>query len=388
MPDRARSHHPAAVYVNLDSIRLNLRALRAFAPSKTVIPVIKANAYGHGAVAVARALEALEVRMFAVAYVDEALALRSAGVRSDLLVLAGFAPDELPAVCASGLTPVVSAPEQIDAIELFLRNSEGPALPVHVKVDTGMSRLGFGLREIEPAIHRLEDVERVEIRGLMTHLASADEDDVFTTRQLNLFDEAIIRLETLGVRPPLIHAANSAGMSFIRETHTAVRPGLLLYGVSPRPRSPSIAVQAAMEVRARVALAKDVERGVSVSYGGRFVAQRETRVATINLGYADGVPRTSAMRKHGRFAFGASSLPVAGTVCMDLTMLDVTDAPDVVVGTEVAFLGDGVSAWDIAGWADSNAWQVLTAIGARVPRIYTLNGTRLGPENLPPPQRT
>lgn len=382
MPDHAPSRHPAAAYVSLDRIRQNLRALRAFAPTKTVIPVLKANAYGHGAVPIARALEDLGVAMFAVAYVDEAIALRRAGIQSDLLLLTGFAPDQLPEVAAFNLTPVVSTRDQVEAIEAFLRDQESCSLVVHLKVDTGMSRLGFSVREIEPVVHRLEDLERVEVLGLMTHLASADEDEVATMRQLDLFDEAIVRLQTLGHRPPFIHAANSAGMAFVRETHTAVRPGLLLYGVRPRPLAPSIAVEPAMEVRARVALTRTIAPGVSVSYGGRFVAERETRIAAVNLGYGDGVPRTAAMRERGRFQSGASLLPVAGTVCMDLTMLDVTDSTDVTDGGEVTFLGGGISAWDVAEWAGSNAWQVLTAIGARVPRVYTLNGAIVSAEEL------
>ena len=284
------------------------------------------------------------------------------------------APGQVPSLLKFDLTPVISTGEQVGALAALPRDEDRAPMRVHVKVDTGMSRLGFRIPEIEPAIHRLEDAEGVRIEGLMTHLASADEDEIATARQLDLFDEAIMRLETLGVRPSLIHAANSAGMAFTRGTHTAVRPGLLLYGVAPRPLSPVIAVQPAMELRARVALVKRVRAGTPVSYGGRFVAGRDTLIATINAGYADGIPRTDAMRTKGALRHGETALPVTGTVCMDLTMLDATEAPNLRSGDEVTVFGDAPHAWDVAGWAGTNAWQILTGVGPRVPRRYTGGG--------------
>jgi len=371
MSEAMESHHPATAWVNLDRIRDNFKALRAHAGPRAVIPVLKANAYGHGAVEVARALDPLGVTMFAVAYVDEGIALRQAGLDTPILILAGFATEELEALFRFHLTPVISTPEQVKALAALEHEEDRAPLAVHVKVDTGMSRLGFRLQEIEPAIHRLEDAEGIRIEGLMTHLAAADENEIATARQLDLFDEAIMRLETLGVRPSLIHAANSAGMAFTRKTHTAVRPGLLLYGVAPRPLSPAIAVKPAMELRARVALVKNVGAGTPVSYGGRFVAAGDTVVATINAGYADGIPRTEAMRTRGALRHGDRALPVTGTVCMDLTMLDATGAPGLAAGDEVTVFGDAPTAWDLAGWAGTNAWQVLTGVGSRVPRRYT-----------------
>lgn len=369
------SHHPATAWVDLDRIRDNFKALRTHAGARAVIPVLKANAYGHGALEVARALDSLGVTMFAVAYVDEGIALRHGGIETPILVLAGFAPEQLDSLLGFRLTPVVSTREQVMALAALPPDEGRAPLGVHVKVDTGMARLGFRIPEIEPAIHRLEDAEGIRIEGLMTHLASADEDELATARQLDLFDEAIMRLETLGVRPSLIHAANSAGMAFTRKTHTAVRPGLLLYGVAPRPLSPAIVVKPALELRARVALVKKVPAGSPVSYGGKFVAREDTLVATINAGYADGIPRTDAMRTKGSLRHGENVLPVAGTVCMDLTMLDATTTPDLSAGDEVTIFGDAPTAWDLAGWAGTNAWQILTGVGPRVPRRYT-GGTR------------
>ena len=377
------SHHPATAWVNLDRIRDNFRAIRTHAGSRAVIPVLKANAYGHGAVAVARALDPMGVALFAVAYVDEAIVLRRAGIITPILVLTGFAPEQISDVLKFHLTPVISTSDQVKALTSLPFFEDRPRLSIHVKVDTGMSRLGFSIREIEPAIHRLEDAPGLHIEGLMTHLAAADEDHIATSRQLDEFEEAIIRLQTLGVRPQLIHAANSAGLSFTRESHTAVRPGLLLYGLRPRPLTPDVDVRPAMEFRVRVALVKSVAPGTRVSYGGRFVAGEGARIATINAGYADGIPRTDAMRERGFVRHGETSLKVAGTVCMDLTTLDVPHAAELVAGQEVTVFGDTPSAWDVADWAGTNAWQTLTAVGSRVPRRYTLGGERVG-EDLDP----
>ncbi|MBK5255502.1 MAG: alanine racemase [Vicinamibacteria bacterium] len=373
MSVRPPSYHPATAWINLDRIRDNYRALRAYAGAQAVIPVLKANAYGHGAVAVARALEPLDVSMFAVAYVDEAITLRQAGIMAPLLVLTGFVPAQLSDLLRFQLTPVISTHEQVGALE---RAKDGcrTNLSIHVKVDTGMTRLGFSIAEIEPIIHRLKEAEGVLIEGLMTHLASADEDQIATARQLDDFQEAVARFRALGVRPRLVHAANSAGMMAPRDSHTAARPGLLLYGVAPRPLSPNIAVRPALELRARVAMVKPVAAGTFVSYGGTFVTDRESRIATINIGYADGLPRTTRMRERGVAVRNQVALRVAGTVCMDLTMLDATDTPDLVAGDEVTLLGDSPTAWDLADWAGTNAWQVLAGIGARVPRRYTLGG--------------
>lgn len=383
MSESRSAHHPATAWVDLDRIRSNFKALRNHAGPRAVIPVLKANAYGHGAVTVARALEPLGVAMFAVAYVDEAISMRRAGVVSPILVLTGFAPRQLGDIFRFHLTPVISTPEQVKALQDLAPDDDRARLSVHVKVDTGMSRLGFSIREIEPVIHRLEEVDGVHIEGLMTHLASADEDQIATSRQLDVFDEAIVRLETLGVRPRLIHAANSAGLSFTRESHTAVRPGLLLYGVRPMPLSPEIDVRPAMELRARVALVKSVPSGTPLSYGGRFVTTRDSRIATINAGYADGIPRTDVMRERGVVRRGADTLPVVGTVCMDLTLLDATDVSGLGAGDEVTIFGDAPTAWEVSGWAGTNAWQTLVSVGSRVPRRYTLAGEVVGDDLVP-----
>ena len=360
----------ARARIDLDRLAANYDAIRA-AAGVPVLPVVKADAYGHGASTVARALVAKGAKRLAVAYVEEGVALRQSGVGVPILVLAGFAPGQAPVLAPYDLTPVISTPHTLAAVIAHARGGVRPR--AHVKVDTGMGRLGFAAEAFVEAALRLRDAG-IEIEGAMTHLASADEDASLTNRQLDRFDEAVARLAARGLRPPLIHACNSAGLAYIRPTHTLVRPGLMVYGVRPRPLSPEIDVRPVMQLSADIALVKDVAPGTRVSYGGRWIAKRPSRIATIPLGYADGVPRTDRMRDEGAFRIGPGRVPVAGTVCMDLTMADVTDRPDVVDGTEAVLFGDDPHAWDLAAWAGTTSWEILTSVGARVPRVYVQGG--------------
>lgn len=359
---------PARARIDLDRLAGNYRALGA-SVAAPLMPVVKADAYGHGAARVAGTLEALGAPMLAVAYVEEGVALRQAGVRRPVVVLAGFSAAQVPLLAEHALTPVVSAPAMADALLAAARRPSA----AHVKVDTGMSRLGFPPGAFVEAAVRLAGAG-IAIEGAMTHLACADEDAGVTRGQLDRFDEAVGALHARGLRPPWVHACNSAGLSFFRPTHTLARPGLLLYGVRPRPLSPEIAVRPVMQVSADVAMVREVATGAAVSYGGRWVARRPSRVATIPLGYADGVPRTDGMRERGRFRIAGGSAPVAGTVCMDLTMADVTDLDEVRAGDEALLFGDDPDAWELADLAGTTAWQVLTAVGNRVPRVFVEGG--------------
>jgi|KBSSwiStaDraftv2_1062776.scaffolds.fasta_scaffold81362_3 alanine racemase len=375
---------PARATVDLDRLVANYRALASLAPVP-LMPVVKADAYGHGAGRVGRHLQGAGAQRLAVAYVEEAVALRAAGVTVPIVVLAGFGPGQAKLLREHRLVPVVSTPRTLEWTLQVARGSRAP-LPVHVKVDTGMTRLGFAPKHFDQAVSRLAESGNVEVEGVMTHLASADEDEAVTRRQLDLFDECVTRLEKRGLRPRLVHAANSAGLAFLRATHTLARPGLLVYGVRPRPLCPSVSVRPVMTLSADIAMIKDVPEGTPVSYGGRWVAPRPSRIATVPLGYADGVPRTDAMRDNGRMAVRGVRTPVVGTVCMDLTMLDVTDRPEVAEGDEAVLFGDDPTAWDVAERAGTNAWEVLTSVGSRVPRVYVEGGRVVAVESRFAPQ--
>lgn len=374
--DRLR---PAQARIDLTRLAANYRAVAAAVPVP-LMPVVKADAYGHGAARVGRLLEALGAPLLAVAYVEEAVSLRAAGVRIPIVVLAGFGPGQADLLLEHGLSPVISTPRTLDGA-LAVARARGGRLSVHVKVDTGMARLGFPPEELVGAAARLADSGVVELAGLMTHLASADEDARTTSRQMDRFDATISDLARRGLRPQWIHAANSAGLSFLRPGHTLARPGLLLYGLRPRPLSPDVEVRPVMAVSARIGLVKDVPAGAAVSYGGRWVASRPSRIGTIPLGYADGVPRTRDMAERGRLTVRGVGTPVAGTVCMDLIMVDLTDHAVACEGDEATYFGDDPTAWDVAEWAGTNAWDVLTRVGSRLPRVYVEEGRVTGVES-------
>jgi alanine racemase len=359
---------PARARIDLDRLAANYAAVAACA-KVPLMAVVKADAYGHGAPLVARRLVRAGATMLAVAYPEEGAELRAAGIDVPVIVLAGFAAGQVGLLARHRLTPIVSTAPQLEAL---LRAADRPP-GAHVKVDTGMSRLGFTPDAFVDASLRLSD-GGIDVAGVMTHLSSADESPETTARQLDRFDEAVAALGRRGLRPPLVHAASSAGLAALRPGHTLARPGLLLYGLRTRPLCPDADVRPVMTLSADISLVKDVPVGTAISYGCRFIATRPSRIATVPLGYADGVPRTLAMSEQGTFGIGSRRARVAGTVCMDLTMLDVTDDGAVREGDEAILFGDDPTAWDVADWAGTNAWQVLSAVGSRVPRVYLEGG--------------
>lgn len=369
---------PSWARIDLSRLAANYRAVAAWAPVP-VMPVVKADGYGHGAARVGRLLESLGAPMLAVAYAEEGASLRAAGVRVPIVLLAGFGAGQEGLLAHHDLTPVVSTPATLERLLVAARACGRPPR-VHLKLDSGMARLGFTAAELPSLALRLSEAGLV-IEGLATHLATADQDPAATARQLDVFDASIADLTRHGLRPRWIHAANSAGLSQLRPTHTLARPGLLLYGIRPRPLSPAIEVRPVMTLSSRIAMLKDLPAGAAVSYEGRWVAARPSRIATIPIGYADGLPRTQAMADRGQFGVRGGRASVAGTVCMDLVMSDVTDLAGVDVGDEVTIFGDDPTAWDVAGWAGTNAWQVLTAVGTRVPRVYVEDGRVVGVES-------
>jgi alanine racemase len=362
---------PVRATIDLGRLAANYRAIAEAVPVP-LMPVVKADAYGHGAVHVAQRLAALGAPLVAVAYVEEAVALRGAGLSVPIVVLSGFTAGQMEAIVAQDLGPVVGSRATLDLVTGW-RAGERP-LSIHLKVDTGMTRLGLAPDDVLAAADAIRARGTAEIVGLMTHLATADEDVEATERQLDLFDAVHDRLAERGVRPRFVHAANSAGLAFHRPRYTLARPGLLLYGHAPRPLSPAIHVQPVMRLSAQLAAIKDVPAGTPVSYGGRWVARRPSRIGTVPIGYADGIPRTRAMAERGYAIVHGARLPVAGTICMDLMMLDLTDAPGAAVGDEVVLMGEDPTAWTIAEWSDGTAWESLTRVGSRVPRVYVEDG--------------
>jgi alanine racemase len=369
---------PEEARIDLTRLAANFRAIETHT-GRPLMPVVKADAYGHGAARVARLFETLGAPLLSVAFVEEGASLRRAGIRSPILVMAGVGPEEAGEAMEHALTPVVATPRTLAGALAAARLSPEP-LRVHLKLDTGMSRLGLTPPEAVDAARRVVEGGLV-LDGVMTHLSSADESQDVSVKQMDAFDAVLADLAGQGHRPQWVHVANSAGMLHARPSQTLIRPGLLLYGLAPRPLAPPVVVRPVMTLVGRVEVIHDLPAGTPVSYGGRWIAPRASRIATVAVGYADGVPRTAAMTERGEMSLGGRRARVRGTVCMDFTMVDVTDRPDVSEGDEAVVFGDDPTAWDVADWAGTNAWQVLTSVGLRVPRVYLENGHVAGVES-------
>jgi alanine racemase len=355
--------------------------------------VLKADAYGHGAPAVARTLERAHVDGFCVALLEEAVELREAGIVAPILIMGGHYGNAHDEVVARGLVPVVHDSGQLAAFARLVRSGAAPGpIDVHLKVDTGMARLGVTMSALPEIAAKLAACPEVRVRGLMTHLACADApSDDETAAQMALFDQATALLARHGVRPALRHAANSAALLRAQARLDAVRPGLALFGVSPRvsDRRLTSELRPVMRVRTEIVALREIEPGAPVGYGATWRASRRSRIATLPMGYADGLSRhlgTSGEPCAGPQSRGAGGhvlirgkrAPIVGAVSMDMTMVDVTEVDGAVECEEVVVLGtqegpEGrvvIDADEIAARAGTIAWEVLTSVSRRVPRFY------------------
>ncbi len=388
---------PTRAEVNLAALRHNLRVVKRHAAGSKVWAVLKADGYGHGAPAVARTLERAGADGFCVALLEEAVELREAGILAPILVMGGYYGGAYRELVARGVTPVVYDPSHLEGLARIVRAGEVPGpIEVHLKIDTGMARLGVPWTDVEAFAQRLADFPEVKVRGLMTHLASADalspED---TGEQMIRFDEATARLARRGVRPEIRHAANSAAVLRGEAKLDAARPGVALFGISPRPipappassaeasdlaPPPSVPftteLEQAMRVRSEVVDLRTVEAGRTIGYGGLWRAERTSRIATIPMGYADGLSRH--LTNVGSALVRGKRARIVGAVSMDMSMIDVTDLPGVELRDEVVVLGeqegplgkDFIGADEVAQASGTIPWEVLTQISRRVPRFY------------------
>ena len=366
---------PTVAVVNLDHLRHNARVLQRKAGTAVLMAVIKADAYGHGAVPVAKALHEAGVRHFAVALIPEAIALREAGIDDEILVFGAPLPDQLSAYQRYDLQVSVTSPDVARWVaEVAI---EGRPLRVHVKVDTGMNRLGIEADEAVAAIDRLSTAKGVTLEGVWTHLATADEPgDTFSAEQIERFRSVLARIRTA---PRSVHVANSAGMLLVPESlsfgcRVLVRPGIALYGLmNDEALISRFDLRPVMTLRSQVQHVQVVQKGESVSYGRRWTAGAPSHVATVAAGYADGYPRILTNR--AEIGIGGNRYPVAGTVCMDMTMVHVgspeAQRPAVSVGDEVVLFGEGgPSAAEVATWAETIPYEICCGVSRRVPRVY------------------
>lgn len=369
---------PAWVEINLNNLDFNIKNIKTKIGDREMIGVIKADAYGHGSVKVAEVLRANGCKIFAIATIQEAITLREAGAKEEIILL-GLAPDMYAdTVVQYDITPVVCDSSNAAAINAAAKAADKT---VHglIAVDTGMGRIGYLADEAEAAaedIKKIQALENFKIKGLFSHMSTADAlDKTFSRQQEEKFNKFYSILTSAGINIPMKTLANSASVMEIPSVYfDACRPGIILYGCYPSDEvdKNELAIKPVMSVKANIVHLKDVPEGFSVGYGRKFISTRPSKIATLALGYADGYPRPYS--QYAKVIVNGHIAPIAGNICMDQCMVDVTDVPDVKVGDEVIIMGtDGthtILADDIARATGTINYEIVCAFGQRLPKVY------------------
>jgi alanine racemase len=382
---------PTVARIDLDALKSNYRlivdslAADATEPAPGVIAVVKANAYGHGAAQVALALEDAGADLLACADIEEGAALRAAGVRADILVFGALSVSDLDGLFDCRLTPTISTPGAARAVQAAAEKYR-QRVRYHLKIDTGMNRLGFRFDNLRRTLPELLASPNLDLEAIYTHFATADEPEspLFNGQRLR-FDRARVEIETLNdrsaspapARPtgptrPYVHAANSAAlMRDSRVWYDRVRPGLLLYGIVPPPLASTLPLTPIMTLGSRIVAVKGVRADEGVGYGVRFTAEQPATIAIVPAGYADGLDLRLAGR--GAVLIRGRRAPIVGSVCMDMLMADVTGL-DVSPGDEVVIIGsqgtDRIDVREMAAQIGTIPWEILCRIGSRIERVY------------------
>ncbi|MBM4124135.1 MAG: alanine racemase [Nitrospira sp.] len=383
MPDRIPTNtlplsthaSPTIAAIDLSALAHNLAVVRRHLTAPcNILAVVKADAYGHGAVTISQTLAGLGVARFGVATIQEGVTLRDAGLQAPILVMGALLPAQLPDLLAHKLTPVIHEPSIAEALAALVRSRPDPS-PIHIKVDTGMGRLGLAPEAVLPFLQSPLCKGPLRVEGLMTHLADADGGDPdYTESQIARFRALAAQATAAGVSIPLLHVANSAAILRYPSSHfNLVRPGIMLYGYQSALRGPAAPdLRHVLTLSATVMQIKHLASGQSVGYNRAYRASRPSRIAVLPIGYADGYSR--ALSNRGHVLLKGRQAPVVGRVCMDMTMVDVTDIPDVTAGDEAVLIGwqgeAQITADDLARWLDTIPYEVLCAIGPRVARVY------------------
>ena len=369
---------PAWVEINLNNLDFNIKNIKAKIGNRELIGVIKADAYGHGSIKVAEVLRQNGCKTFAVATLHEAIALRNSGAKEEIIIL-GLTPDiYAPIIVEYDLTPVVCNSFNASVID-FEAKKFGKTINGLIAVDTGMGRIGYLAEQAESAaedIKKITALKNFKIKGLFSHMATADAaDKTYAKEQEEKYNRFCRVLAASGIEIPMKTLANSASIMELPMIHfDACRPGIIIYGCYPSDEVNinQLAIKPVMSVKANIVHLKDVPSGFSVGYGRKFISERPSKIATLALGYADGYPRPYS--QHGKVLVNGHVAPIAGNICMDQCMVDVTDVPDVKVGDEVIIMGtDGkntVLADDIAKATGTISYEIVCAFGQRLPKVY------------------
>jgi len=359
---------PTWAEINLNSIRKNLETVKSLiGKDVSIMAVVKADAYGHGAVKVSEALIESGVNSLGVATLEEGLELRDAGIDQPIVILGAVQGDEVPSIVERKLTPTVYDIKILG----YLSKEVGKlneSLEFHLKIDTGMSRLGIKGHDISEFVNEYRSHSCLKIKGIFTHLASAeDKTSDYTDFQISRFYESLNLINSLNIKPDYFHLANSAAIQNYPESHgNLVRPGIMIYGAWGQN---GIKLYPVMSLKSKIIQIKMHDKGTPVSYGGTYITKRKSLIATVPIGYADGYSRKLSNKAF--VSIKGKRANVVGSVCMDFIMIDVTDIEDLQIGDEVVLFGDDiVSIEDISEWADTIPYEIMTLIGKRVHRIF------------------
>ena len=368
------SGRPTIAEVDLRALEFNYRQIQKRIPEGVkLLAVVKADAYGHGAIPVSLKLEKLGVEYLGVAIPEEGVELRRGGVKAPILVLGGIFGREVDQIFRFRLTPVIF---RKDSLKLLSQEAERRRrkVKVHLKVDTGMGRLGVPLSAWPDFLKEVKRFPKIEIEGILSHFSMLDAEKDLTQNQWGAFQRAVTIAQEMGISCQYLHMASSATLTaFPGYSAKLVRPGIMLYGSYPSPKFQSlIPLKPVMTLKTRIHFLKSVPPGTRISYGGTFKTKRESLIATLPIGYADGY--SHHLSNHGEVLIHGKRAPVVGKVCMDFIMVDVTDIPRVSVGDEVILMGrqgrEQITAEEIAEKINSISYEVLCLIGKRVPRVY------------------
>lgn len=369
-----KQNHRAWVEIDLSAIKHNVSQLkRLLSPQTELMAIVKADAYGHGAIGVSQAALQAGASWLGVATIPEGIQLRNAGITAPIVILgATNSADEIRAIAEYRLQPTICTPKQALVFHEILQEN-GSRIAVHLKIDTGMSRLGTDWRSATEFIQLVTSLPELEIESVYSHLATADDlDRTILNEQKQRFTTVIKALQDVGIYPRRLHLANTAGMLTDPDLHyDIVRPGLGIYGLYPAPHlKDEIELRPAMQVKARISQVKEIDAGTGVSYGYSFIAPTHMKVATVAIGYADGVPRGLSDRI--KVAIHGQTVAQVGTITMDQCLIDVTHIPEVSVGDPVTILGkeEWTTADDWAKILGTISWEILCGFKHRLPRLY------------------
>lgn len=366
-----RFYRPTWAEINLGNLAHNFMQIKKLlAPKVKVMVCIKADAYGHGLIPVARKLVSSGADSLGVASIDEGIKLRQAKINSPILILGLILKKDIMPVFKYRLTPTVCDEDLSSVLNNKARILKIP-INVHIKVDTGMGRIGVLTQDALELVKKIKQMQFINIEGIFTHFAFADMNKAFTLYQINLFNQLISKLNKQGIRIPLIHAANSMGVIGYKNSHfNMVRPGLVIYGLYPKTGL-KISLKPVLSLKTRIIFFKKVPAGYGISYGHKYITKRDTAIVTLPIGYGDGYPRN--LSNLAPVLIKGRRFKISGRVCMDQIMVDIKDLP-IRIGDEVVLIGlqgrNKITAEELARLSGTIPYEIVCGLGSRIPRVY------------------